>query len=64
MMGRKKLSEIKAELGLSAAPANGKSSKAKEDVADLENDLFHKLVELEREVKTRRKAKTKRPAKR
>ena len=59
MIGRKKLSEIKAELGLTIAP-NGKPAKAKPkslEGAKLEKFLTKQLAELERDIAKRRKPK-------
>ena len=67
MMTKKTVSDIKAELGLLAVQATGKSSKAKptvrQDAAELEKTLFKKLAELERELKKSRKPKARRTAK-
>lgn len=68
MFGTKTLSEVKAQLGLLAVQANGKSPKPKPTVrqvdTELENSLNKKLAELEREVKKPRKPKKRQPAKR
>ena len=67
MMGRKMLSEIKAELGLPADEANGKSPKkrptVRPDAAEMEKTLTKKLAELELEVRKRRKPTASRPVK-
>ncbi len=68
MMGKKKLSEIKAELGLSSSDAPGKDTKTKrvvkQDAKALEATLGKALAELEREVNKRRKPKALRTTKR
>ena len=69
MMGKKKLSEIKAELGLSPAGARGKVIKARPatnaDAKVLEETLKKVLAELKDEVRKIRKPKPRRrPAKR
>jgi hypothetical protein len=57
MMGRKKQSEIKAELALAALEAKGKSSSKPTVVYDVElaETLFKTLAELEDGVKKWRK---------
>jgi hypothetical protein len=64
MMGKKKLSEIKAELGLPLGDAPGKAIKTKRvtkrDAKALEATLGKVLAELEREVNKRRTPKARR----
>jgi hypothetical protein len=60
MMGKKKLSEIKAQLEASSAHPPGKSAKAAADPDRIIETLQALCTTLEREVKKRRKPKARR----
>jgi hypothetical protein len=62
MMGKKKLSEIKAQLEVGAAHPPGKRSKRAADPDRLVQTLEALCTTLEREVKKRRKPKARRRA--
>jgi hypothetical protein len=63
MMGKKKLSEIKAQLGLVPKKPNARPPRV-EDSNDITRALEKALSELEREIKKSSKPKTPRPVKR
>jgi len=60
MMGKKKLSEIKAQLEAGSAHPSGKTAKAVADPNRIIETLEALCTTLEREVKKRRKPKPKR----
>lgn len=60
MMGKKKLSEIKAQLEAASAHPSGKSGKASVNPDRIVETLQSLCATLEREVKKRRKPKARR----